>query len=265
MAWIVSILAVLAGLFVLTRIEAKLLPTTITFVGVLALLSALGLLPGLLALLLWPVAIMLVLLNVESLRRRFLTVPTLRYIKEVLPDLPRRDDIEYRLFIRPAKAENTALKDVLTADDSVFPKLVLGFGMEFPTNRMLRYIGKGCNADEVLEFLRLCHENKIHINANFILGWDNLIEDDISALKEKLLSRITFRLKEGTHDITLRTTGVISKERTKNGTSFLFQGEIPLLLKELSKLPIEKITIYEPDLEEVFMHYYEDHAPNGDH
>jgi radical SAM superfamily enzyme YgiQ (UPF0313 family) len=55
--------------------------------------------------------------------------------------------------------------------------------MEFPTNRMLRYIGKGCHTDEVLEFLGLCHENKIHINANFILGWDNLIDDDIRELK----------------------------------------------------------------------------------
>ena len=93
------------------------------------------------------------------------------------------DDIEYRLFVRPAKAENTALKEVLTENGGRFPKLVLGFGMEFPTNRMLRYIGKGANTDEVLEFLRICHENKIHINANFILGWDNLIEDDIQELE----------------------------------------------------------------------------------
>jgi len=108
---------------------------------------------------------------------------TTTYIREVLPELPRRNDIEYRLFVRPAKAENIALKDVLTEDGGIFPKLVLGFGMEFPTNRMLRYIGKGSNTDEVLEFLRLCHENKIHINANFILGWDNLIEDDIRELE----------------------------------------------------------------------------------
>jgi len=108
---------------------------------------------------------------------------TTGYIKEVLPKLPRRDDLEYRLFIRPAKAENTALKELLTAEGSIFPKLVLGFGMEFPTNRMLRYIGKGCNTDEVLDFLRLCRENKIHINANFILGWNNLIEEDIRELK----------------------------------------------------------------------------------
>ncbi|MDX2509859.1 MAG: hypothetical protein QNK28_09955 [Desulfobacterales bacterium] len=108
---------------------------------------------------------------------------TTKYIREVLPELPRGDDIEYRLFIRPAKAENTALKEVLIECGDKFPKLVLGFGMEFPTNRMLRYIGKGANTDEVLEFLRICHENKIHINANFILGWDNLIQDDIKELE----------------------------------------------------------------------------------
>ena len=98
----------------------------------------------------------------------------------------------------------------------------------------------------------------------FIKDGRIIIEDDINSLKEKLLSRITFRLKEGTDDITLRTTGVISIEKTKDGTSFLYQGEIPLLLKELSQLPIEKITITEPDLEEVFMHYYEVHSRDGD-
>ena len=108
---------------------------------------------------------------------------TTKYIREVLPELLRGDDIEYRLFVRPAKAENTALKEVLIECGDKFPKLILGFGMEFPTNRMLKHIGKGSNTDEVLEFLRICHENTIHINANFILGWDNLIQDDIKELE----------------------------------------------------------------------------------
>ena len=82
-------------------------------------------------------------------------------------------------------------------------------------------------------------------------------EDDIHSLKEKLLSRISYRLKAGADDITLQTPGIISLEKNKNGTSFLYKGEIPALLKELSQLPVEKITITEPDLEEVFMHYYE--------
>jgi len=89
-------------------------------------------------------------------------------------------------------------------------------------------------------------------------------EDDIDSLKEKLLSRITYRLKEGKNDITLQTPGVISVEKNKNSTSFLYKGEIPILLKELSQMPVEKITITEPDLEDVFMHYYESDFREGD-
>lgn len=101
------------------------------------------------------------------------------YIREVLPEIPCRDDMEYRLFMRPAKAENKALKEVLNESSGEFPHCVLGFGIEFPSNRMLRYIDKGCNTDEILEFLSLCSSNRIRVNANLILGWDNLIEDDI--------------------------------------------------------------------------------------
>ena len=52
-------------------------------------------------------------------------------------------------------------------------------------------------------------------------------------------------------------------ERIKNvnaagdGVSFLYSGEPGLLLKALSELSLADITIAEPDLEEVFMHYYE--------
>ena len=89
-------------------------------------------------------------------------------------------------------------------------------------------------------------------------------EDDIHTLKEKLLSHITIRFQEGNNDITLQTPGIISVEKNKNVTSFLYQGEMPRLLKELSQLPVEKITIIEPDLEEVFMHYYESDSQDGD-
>ena len=90
-----------------------------------------------------------------------------------------------------------------------------------------------------------------------------IIEDDIHSLKEKLLSRITVRLKKGKDDITLQTPGVISVEKNKNGTSFLFRGEMPQLLKELSQFSVQKIIITEPDLEEVFMHYYEGDSRDG--
>ena len=56
----------------------------------------------------------------------------------------------------------------------------------------------------------------------------------------------------------------MSIEKRDNGSTFLYKGEMVVLLKALSRMPIEKITIEEPDLEEVFMHYYEGHSEDGD-
>jgi hypothetical protein len=108
---------------------------------------------------------------------------TTKYIREVLPELPCRDDMEYRLFMRPAKAETKALKDILTNHSHKLPNLVLGLGIEFPSSRMWRYVGKGVDMDEVLESLRTCGSNGIRVNANFILGWNNLVEEDIKELE----------------------------------------------------------------------------------
>lgn len=43
---------------------------------------------------------------------------------------------------------------------------------------------------------------------------------------------------------------------TDDGMEFLYSGDINILLKEISQYSIRDISITEPDLEEVFMHYY---------
>jgi ABC-2 type transport system ATP-binding protein len=82
--------------------------------------------------------------------------------------------------------------------------------------------------------------------------------EDMNSIKAKLISRVTYRLKTGAKDIPLKTPGIISTEKNKEGSSILYRGEIAVLLKDLLEIPIEKLTITEPDLEEVFMHYYRD-------
>ena len=44
--------------------------------------------------------------------------------------------------------------------------------------------------------------------------------------------------------------------RTENSVSFLYDGDINRLIAELSHLPLTDMTITEPDLEEIFLHYY---------
>lgn len=51
--------------------------------------------------------------------------------------------------------------------------------------------------------------------------------------------------------------GVRDKKEAPNSVSFLYNGDMNSLLNVLSSGQISDLTITEPDLEEIFMHYYE--------
>jgi ABC-2 type transport system ATP-binding protein len=51
--------------------------------------------------------------------------------------------------------------------------------------------------------------------------------------------------------------GVSQYEVDKDIVSFLFKGNINLIMKKLSAIEILNLWIEEPSLEEIFMHYYE--------
>ncbi|MFH1103169.1 MAG: radical SAM protein [Pseudomonadota bacterium] len=106
------------------------------------------------------------------------------HIRELFPIIPAREDLEYRVFMRPAKPENDALKAVLNSRKGEMPKIMVGLGIEFPSNRMLRYARKGTTTQEMLETLSICKENDLHVNGNFILGWNNLVDSDIRELED---------------------------------------------------------------------------------
>lgn len=50
--------------------------------------------------------------------------------------------------------------------------------------------------------------------------------------------------------------GVMKLEKTEQGITFLYTGESGALLKCLAELEIKDFTVTEPDLEEIFMHFY---------
>lgn len=45
-------------------------------------------------------------------------------------------------------------------------------------------------------------------------------------------------------------------QRTENAISFLYGGDINALMKRLAEYPIQDLSVGEPDLEEIFLHYY---------
>ncbi|WDP85665.1 MAG: hypothetical protein HUN05_11420 [Desulfobacter sp.] len=107
---------------------------------------------------------------------------TPEHIRKILPALPRGDDIEYRYFMRAAKAETQALKDVVAQLNGKIPASTLGFGIEYPSDRMWKYLNKGTHMDEVIATLDFCRENGFKVNANVILGWNNLEDQDLKDL-----------------------------------------------------------------------------------
>ena len=77
--------------------------------------------------------------------------------------------------------------------------------------------------------------------------------DRVEALAKTNAKRITVRGRidleglEDVRDLTVR----------ENGLSFLYGGEIKLLLRRLAEGEVEDFSAAEPDLEEIFLHYYE--------
>ena len=104
-------------------------------------------------------------------------------IRAILPRLPVRSDMEYRFFMRAARAETLALESVASACGDNIPDCTLGFGIEFPSDRMWKYLNKGTRMEEVLTCFDLCRELGFKVNANMILGWNILTPEDLGDLE----------------------------------------------------------------------------------
>ena len=79
-----------------------------------------------------------------------------------------------------------------------------------------------------------------------------LICDSVEKLSHTGAKRVTIR------GVSLPPTldGIRDVKTAQDSVSFLYSGKPDELLKALSQLPLTDITIAEPDLEEIFMHYY---------
>ncbi len=115
---------------------------------------------------------------------------TPEHIRNILPILPVRPDMEYRFFMRAAAAETRAMESAVSRMKGGIPDCTLGFGIEFPSDRMWQYLNKGTRMDEVIKTLEFCTKTGFKVNANLILGWNNLVEQDLRDL-EKFMKNLS--------------------------------------------------------------------------
>ena len=81
--------------------------------------------------------------------------------------------------------------------------------------------------------------------------------EKISTLQEDNHKKFKIELKSKIEDNYFNISGVSALEIKDNIISFLFRGNINLIMKKISEIQIANLWIEEPDLEEIFMHYYE--------
>ena len=72
------------------------------------------------------------------------------------------------------------------------------------------------------------------------------------------LSRTTARRVSVRGEVSLEGLGGIrDREDSPGAVSFLYSGDMNLLLQRLAAGRVSDLSVSEPDLEEIFMHYYE--------
>lgn len=81
--------------------------------------------------------------------------------------------------------------------------------------------------------------------------------EKISALQENNYKKIRVQLNADLEQDYFNIEGVSNLEAKGNVISFLFRGNINLMLKKLSEIEIANVWVEEPDLEEIFLHFYE--------
>jgi ABC-2 type transport system ATP-binding protein len=84
--------------------------------------------------------------------------------------------------------------------------------------------------------------------------------EKISTLKENTYKKFKVETKETLAPYYFNLPGVNKLEVKGNHTSFLFKGNINEVMRKIADIEITNLWIEEPDLEEIFMHYYEKEA-----
>jgi ABC-2 type transport system ATP-binding protein len=80
--------------------------------------------------------------------------------------------------------------------------------------------------------------------------------DKISKLKENNYKRVKIELKQSVEPDYFKGDGVVNLEIKNDEISFLFNGDINALIQKISKVNVKNVLLEDPELEEIFMHFY---------
>lgn len=80
--------------------------------------------------------------------------------------------------------------------------------------------------------------------------------EKMSTLQENSYKKISIEAKSPISKDTFNISGISDFKSKGNTVNFMFKGDINFITKKIAELELRNISIDEPDLEEIFMHYY---------
>jgi len=80
--------------------------------------------------------------------------------------------------------------------------------------------------------------------------------EDISTLRNTSYKKVRIEFAGGVPDDLAGTPGVSAFSRENGEASFLYAGDVNAVVRRISQEQLKNLTIEEPDLEEIFMHFY---------
>ncbi|NCC82998.1 MAG: ABC transporter ATP-binding protein [Clostridia bacterium] len=81
---------------------------------------------------------------------------------------------------------------------------------------------------------------------------------EINSLRNTSYKKVRIEFRDGVPEGFDAVPGISALTRENGEATFLYAGDVNTLVRRISAEPLKNLTIEEPDLEEIFMHYYSD-------
>lgn len=101
------------------------------------------------------------------------------------------------------------------------------------------------------EVQKLCHRVAIIKDGGIIAV------EQIDTLRKNSYVKVMLELAAPVSQSAFHIKGISDLHATKGSVSFLYSGDVNAIIKVLSSIKLRNVSIEEPELEEIFMHYYQ--------
>lgn len=101
------------------------------------------------------------------------------------------------------------------------------------------------------EVQKMCHRVAIIKEGSLIAV------EQIAALRKNSYLKVSLEIAAPVSRTSLRINGVTNLQAAQGRVSFLYRGDVNAVVKLLAGVRLKNLSIEEPELEEIFMHYYQ--------